>query len=253
MWLPLLLSLANASNVTLYDKYTNSPIENLANWTPHLESCNKVPDENFNLIAGKFSFPRYDVLVEILGPSDAYLWRGGQLIHHNNFRELVLLDNVTNMSLDRVRKTLYWMKDDIPWSWGGFVTRLPSNVVDFEVTNGDVIMMKEDNSFMLNNEPIDRVKSDRICFFPRPRENVEAFYEYFVIPLLMVVCLPCYLLVRSRSPALAKKTRKLVAECLDGPLRKAASPASSPSMELSTRARSPESPASARSSPTRGF
>ena len=249
MWLPLLLSLTNASNVELYDKYTSSPIANLANWTPHREACNMVPDENFNLFAGKFSFPKYDILIEILGPSDAYLLRGGELIHQNNFGELVLLENVTNMSLDRVRKTLYWLKDDVLWSWGGFVARLPSDVVDFEVTNGDVVVMKKDNSFMLNNEPIDRVKSDRICFFPRPRENVDAFYEYFIIPLVMIICLPCYLLARSRSPVLARKTHELVTECLDGPLK--ASPESNPSMELSTLARSPELPVSAHSSCTR--
>ena len=54
---------------------------------------------------------------------------------------------------------------------------------------------------MLNNEPIDRVKSDRICFFPRPRENVDAFYEYFIIPLAALLILPCYLYRRTLTAA----------------------------------------------------
>ena len=244
MRLPLLLSLA--TNVTLYDKFSNLPIENLTEWTPRYEACNRVPDENFNLVAGKFKFPRYNICIEIMDSSDAYLLQDGNLVHHNNLRELVLVENVTNMSLDRVRKTLYWVKDGILWSWGGFVARLPSDAVDFEVTNGNVVVMREDNSFTLNDEPISRLKSNRICFFPR--QNVDAIYEYFIIPLAMIICLPCYLI--SRSPTVARKIRQLVTECLDGPVPKAAT---EPSTELSTRVRSSESPVSVRSSCTRGL
>ena len=189
------LPLASA-NVSLYDKSTNAPIANLQNWTPQLESCGRVVDEHFDLVSAKFRFPRFDTLVEIMGPSDAYLLTRGELVHHNNFREIVLVENVTGMSLDRVKNVLYWSKNGALYNWiDGFVSNLSNSVVEFEVTNGNVVQLFNNQSLAINNEQIRDLQADRICLFPGP--EMTPFYEYFIIPLAALLILPCYLYRRT--------------------------------------------------------
>ena len=201
MWLLLLFSLSLARNVTLFDKSTSSPIENLGNWTPDTQSCVRVVDSNFNLITAKIHFPQSDIRIEVLGDSDYYLLTHGKLIHYNSYRELVLLRNVSFMTVDRVQRRLYWVRGRSLYSWNGFKAVFPQDIIDVEVTDGEVVVVLKNRTVLLNNDPL--MESDRICFYPRANSILESVnkleqYSELLLSLLFLLCFfPCYICARA--------------------------------------------------------
>ena len=209
LWSLLLFSLITAlvaEKFTLIDKTTNVPIENVSAWTPDPTLCSLVPDENFNMVPGKYDFPDADIQLEFRNSSDIYLITHGKLVHRNGYGEMTLVDNVTRMSFDRALSKLYWLKNGSIYDWTGAVlTNATAGLIDFEISGGNIVSLWDNQSLTINNEPIENLTTSKICLFPRPSKTAETFYEFIVIPLAIFCFIPLYACLR--VGLLSKKLR----------------------------------------------